>query len=760
MAVVVMGLSGLIAQILLLRELLIVCSGNELSIGIVLANWLMLEALGSFLLSRRAENFRKPLEAFSVLTVLFSSSLFLSVFLTRILKQAIGVSLGESIGIGTVLYASFLILMPVSVLHGALFAHGCRIYSLFSREDTTSTGRVYVYETAGAIIGGIACTYLVISAIHTFLAAAWIALVNVLACLVLLAPAGKEDRPRRAALVLLSVLALASAYLVFGGWADRLHQYSVRAQWKGQQVVHYQNSPYGNICILENEGQYLFFLDGVPDIITPVPDIPAVEEFVHLPLLAHPAPSSILLLGGGAGGIIHEALQHPSIETIEYAELDPLLIDLLRAFPTALTEAELNDPRVKLQRIDGHLFLKTAGSAYDLIFLGITEPSSLQANRFFTREFFSLAKTRLKAGGALVLGLPGSLTYVQEELKNLNSCVYHTLAGVFSAVRVIPGAGRNLFLASDSPEVAAIDLERFRERVSERKIGAGGTIPWHLESRLHRGWQDWFSRFLEGGSRKINKDLRPIGLFYSISHWNALHAPSLRGLFRRIERIETGTVLLVFAAVLVPYALVRSRLTRIRKAGIPLAVFTTGVAGMLFDLLLICTFQSLYGYVFSWMGLLVAAFMAGTACGAVLVTRLLERMRSVRQWFLRIDLAVLVLALAFPALFHAVHAAPAGPADFAAVKALFLAVSFVCGLPIGAQFPLANALYLKEGGGVTRTAGLLYASDLLGGWLGGIAGAVVLLPVLGIAGACITGALLKAAGLLVVTSRPAGGEGV
>ena len=51
-AVVVMGFSGLVAEILLLRELLIVFSGNELSIGIILANWLILEAFGSYVLNQ------------------------------------------------------------------------------------------------------------------------------------------------------------------------------------------------------------------------------------------------------------------------------------------------------------------------------------------------------------------------------------------------------------------------------------------------------------------------------------------------------------------------------------------------------------------------------------------------------------------------------------------------------------------------------------------------------------------------------------
>jgi spermidine synthase len=93
-AILVKGFSGLVAQILLLRELLIVFSGNELSIGIILANWLILGAFGSYIVGRRAERSKHTLEAFAVITILFALSLLIAIYLTRILKVAMGISIG------------------------------------------------------------------------------------------------------------------------------------------------------------------------------------------------------------------------------------------------------------------------------------------------------------------------------------------------------------------------------------------------------------------------------------------------------------------------------------------------------------------------------------------------------------------------------------------------------------------------------------------------------------------------------------------
>lgn len=748
-----MGFSGLVAQILLLRELLIVFSGNELCIGIILANWLILEAFGSYVLGRRAERSKYKLEAFALITILFSLSLPIAIYLTRILKGVMGISIGESIGFLPMLYSSFLVLSAASILHGALFTYSCRIYSLFSSPSASSVGRVYVYETVGTIIGGIACTYLLIPYFNSFQASTGLALFNFIVCLVLLAPSWKTGLFQKTVLAVLSVLIFFSAYLIFAGQADKLHHYSIKTQWKNQNIVHYQNSRYGNICVLENEGQYIFFLDGIPNLITPIPDIPSLEEFVHLPLLAHPEPAKLLILSGGAGGMINEALKHPSIEAIEYAELDPLILDLLRKFPTALTESELNDSRVEIKHIDGRLLLKTTGSKYDLIFVGIQEPSNLQANRFFTKEFFSLVKERLNKGGILVLGLPGSLTYLNEELRNLNSCIFNTLESVFSHIRVIPGDGRNLFLSSDSREITQIDKMQIIERLSQRNIAADVIVPWHIEKKLHHGWEEWFSRFIEGGSQKINSDFTPLGLFYSISHWNAVFAPSLRGIFSQFERIDLRSVVLLFAFLLLLYFFFRPKKRRFLQWGISYSIITTGFAGMMFDLMIIFTFQSIYGYVFSWIGILVASFMAGAACGAMLITTVLERIKNYLKLFIKIELAIICFSIAFPFLFLAVPTYPGGTEAFFFFRMLFLVISFISGFLTGSQFPLANKLYLKKGRSLSQTAGLLYASDLLGGWFGGIVGAVVLLPVLGLSGTCITVGLLKLTSFTVIATQ-------
>ena len=751
-AILTMGFSGLVAQMLLLRELFVVFSGNELSIGIVLANWLILEAAGCLIGGKTAERIRRRIETFALITILFSLSLPAAVYLTRVLKAIIGVSIGESIGFVPILYSSFLILLPVSVSHGALFTFNCKIFSMFMGNHASSIGKVYVYETMGTVLGGIVWTYFLIPYLNAFEMAVGLAMLNLLAVLAILAHNWKIGPQSKAITAISAALLIFAGYFFLANGVAKLHQRSINAQWPGHNLVHYQNSIYGNTAVIKSGEQYHFFSDGVLNLITPVPDIVFVEQFVHLPLLAHSNPRRLLVLSGGAGGIINEALKHPSIEVLDYAELDPLFLELVRKFPTPLTENELSHRKVAVQHIDGRLFLRTTRNTYDVILVGLLNPTDLQTNRFFTEEFFALAQGKLNAAGILVMGLPGSLSYVNDELKNLNACIYNTLTRVFPFVRVFPGDDTNLFLSSKSEEIFLLDRTRLANRVNDQGFPLHVPVPRHIDKKLHPGWQDWFARFLEGSTETINRDFKPLGMFYSIAHWNTLFAPYLRGLFRWFQKVTMPMLVGLFALGVVIFLLGRHQTRALLGSGIPLCIATTGFAGMIFDLALIFTFQSIFGYVFAWIGLLVTAFMAGTAAGAMVITSLLTRIAHYRKYFIHADVTIICFSLGLPFIFLGLQPYMDRPVSFLVLKILFLILSFVSGLLIGAQFPLANAIYLQDAASLSQTAGVLYSADLLGGWLGGIVGGVVLLPVLGLLGSCMVVVLLKLFSLIVLTA--------
>jgi spermidine synthase len=146
--------------------------------------------------------------------------------------------------------------------------------------------------------------------------------------------------------------------------------------------------------------------------------------------------------------------------------------------------------------------------------------------------------------------------------------------------------------------------------------------------------------------------------------------------------------------------------------------------------------------------------MAGAACGAFLLTIAMDRIKDCFKAFARIELAIICFSIGCLLIVIIPNANLGGPDAFFLFRPLFLALSFISGFLIGSQFPLANKLYLKDDTSLTKTAGALYSADLLGGWFGGVLGAVVLLPVLGLVGTCITVGLLKLTSFIVINTQP------
>jgi spermidine synthase len=751
-SLLIMGLSGIVAQILLLRELLISFLGNELTLGIILANWLILEAIGSFTIGKSVERVERKVEIFVFFQLFFSAALPFTIYLCRIFKNILLTTPGEGLGFVPIFYSSFLILLPITLPHGALFTYGSKLYSQCVRKDASSIGKVYVFETIGSIIGGLLMTFLLIQYLNSFQIALIISLINALISTILIWPAPRSpNHPVQIALWVLSgLLSFVFAYSLLSQTSSTIHQFSIHSQWRNLNVIHNENSVYGNITVTKRGEQFTFFTNGVPSITTPVPDIAFVEDFVHFPMLFHEKPESVLILSGGVGGIIHEILKYP-VKQVDYVELDPLLLKLVQKFSTPLTRSELADKRVRTHYADSRFFVKRTQDRFDIIFVGLPAPQELQTNRLFSSEFFNSAKKKMNPDGIIVLTLPGSLTYISPELRDLNGCILDTLKGVFRFVKIIPG-DVNLYLASNSLPFEKVTTEEIIKRFEVRKIQTSLFTKSYLEFRLHERWMKWFSQSMVGKGVQINSDFRPIGVFLSLSYWNALFSPYLTGIFKWFEgfSLQISIAFMIFFTLFM--AVIFIKRPHLSRQSIPYAIFTTGLAGMMFNLAVIFTFQTFYGYLYHQIGLLIAIFMFGVALSSFSMTRHLDRIEQDSHLFLKIEIRLILFSFLFPFVFLIPSQYLETPVVSLLIYPVFLTMSFLSGAWIGLQFPLATKIYLgspvkEETFG--HTAGLIYGADLLGGFLGGLFGGILLLPILGLKESCFMMAMIKiSSGLL------------
>src|ERR1035437_9813873 len=129
------GFSAVLGQIVLMRELMVIFSGNEISLGIMLAAWLFWTAFGSILYSTLAPRKIHSRRTVAVLECMLGVSLPLTIWALRASKSLFQTVQGELIGPVQVLLASLLCLSVFCFVAGALFVAAVRLYNLESAVD-------------------------------------------------------------------------------------------------------------------------------------------------------------------------------------------------------------------------------------------------------------------------------------------------------------------------------------------------------------------------------------------------------------------------------------------------------------------------------------------------------------------------------------------------------------------------------------------------------------------------------------------------
>jgi spermidine synthase len=179
-------------------------------------------------------------------------------------------------------------------------------------------------------------------------------------------------------------------------------------------------------------------------------------------------------------------------------------------------------------------------------------------------------------------------------------------------------------------------------------------------------------------------------------------------------------------------------------------VATTGFFGIAFSVLLIFSFQTLYGYAYQWIGLLIASFMVGLALGSRTMTGLLGKIRKFTLTLAGVEILMTVFAGLGIILLALFYSPGLGQRILSGIRLAFLLLSGITGYLVGLEFPLASFIFSGDEQRAGRTAGILYGSDLFGAWAGSLLVGVLWTPVLGILQACGVVIFLKLVSLSMI----------
>lgn len=274
-----------------------------------------------------------------------------------------------------------------------------------------SIGTAYAANTAGTVLGAYLSGFVLVPAVGlraTILAGAMANLLAGISVLLRMPLPWKLRLPAfaPAAAALLVVLTLPPwPREVFaagiGFFAPRLGSVEgLNKAVAGLRLLYYRDGVNTTISVDETEGQLIYRSNGKTDASTYPNDMATQLLLGHLPMLLHPAPRDVFILGLGTGVTAAAVARYP-VRRIDLVEIEPAATEAARLF-SRYNRGVLEDPRLRLLVADGRNRLLAASDKYDVV---ISDPSDLWVagtGTLFTLEFYQAALARLRPGGLMV----------------------------------------------------------------------------------------------------------------------------------------------------------------------------------------------------------------------------------------------------------------------------------------------------------------------------------------------------------------------
>lgn len=756
LAITAAGFAATVAQILLLRELLVVFYGNEMSTALVLSGWLLWTAAGSALSARLAGDSPLSLEILAGLLILQALGVPALVLFVRAARWIFGIPVGELATQGKMLGVCLLAPVLFAPIAGGLF--GWCWANRRVEADVAASGRplaIYLGEALGAALGGLVFSFLFVRLVPALTAAALVALalLGVAGWILWQRPAaGRVGRsglkPLRGiwTVATLGVLAMTID-------SEGLEQASRQWQW-GRSLVLALDTPFHNIAVVEEREQVTVFANGLWMLTEPDPA--TAEMAVHPVLLQHPDPRRVLILGGGLAGQVAEVLKHPGIEQVDYIEQDPALISFVEGSLSAETRASLRDPRVRIEPQDAGTFLRRRSRAYDVVLMNVGEPINAQMNRFYTEESFRRLAEHLRPGGILSFSVPGGGDMVGPAHARLLGSLDQTLQRVFPAVRAIPGERARFFIANEA-ESLLLEPSALAARIDARGLDLIHVRSDTLDDLMNPMRRDYLTEVLADlRDSPINRQFTPVCYFHGVMVWAAQWHPAWRAWIERMadappERLFLG-IGTMSGLVILWFWLGRPRY----RAAVAASVLVQGAWGMVLQVVLILGFQILAGFAYLQLALILAFFMAGLAGGALAValgSRHWSGAAAAVRWLAAVQSGIVLLPLGLWVFASPVAREWREGLSAAEAAWAFTAVSLLAGLLGGSHFSLAALASAATGARLERAGGYLYAIDLVGAAAGALLAGLLLLPLYGVPITLMLLSLLSAVCLVALLRR-------
>eukprot|EP00037_Helgoeca_nana_P013438 m.123794 g.123794 ORF g.123794 m.123794 type:complete len:329 (-) comp22028_c0_seq2:1451-2437(-) len=217
----------------------------------------------------------------------------------------------------------------------------------------------------------------------------------------------------------------------------------VDTQSKYQHIQIFDSVTYGRVLVLDGAIQ-----------VTERDEFSYQEMITHLPMYSHPNPTSVLIVGGGDGGVVREVAKHPGVTRIVWCEIDEDVVKYSKEYFAKTMATAVDDPRLELHFIDAAKFVKeeaSKGRKFDVIIVDSSDPVG-PAETLYTADFYKDMQRGLTAGG--VISTQGECLWLHLEIigRVLGECgrLFTQVNYAFTTIPTYPSGQIGFILASNA----------------------------------------------------------------------------------------------------------------------------------------------------------------------------------------------------------------------------------------------------------------------------------------------------------------------
>ncbi|MCD6379445.1 hypothetical protein J7M07_03240 [bacterium] len=722
-----LGFYAICAQSVFIRELLGLFSGTEFVISVLISSWLFWVGIGGAIGGRLFRGiYRKRIRAFQGLVIAAALMFPVTILAIRLGRGVLVRSPGEMPPFFKSLVFCVFVMAPSAFTNGLIYNAASRWWGEKTGTLSTGVAWVYILEALGSVVGGLLFSLILLKFFTQFEISL---IVSFFVMFVILRPFRNGHSYRIIFLIFLG--------LVFILTSNKLDSYSINELFHGFNVKGFGSSKYGEIAAIENNETVSFFSGGTR--LFTIPDVQDVEEVVHIPLLAHNNPKRILLVGGGLAGEINEICKHGSVEWIDCVQLDDHLIKMVEEVEgkNNLDIDELiRSGRVKFIIGDGRLFLKETKKKYDIIIVNIPDPLNLELNRYYTEDFFRIAKSSLNSGGIFSISHSSSENFISDVQSRVLRSIKNSLEVVFDSVTVFPGSIVHFIAGKSKISVGSL-LENLDERDLDTRFISRDFLPFRFsEERM----EFIVSNIRDAKNVDINRDVLPVLTVYELFLEFSRKGFSFSKWIDIFSGNRKWIPVLVGAMIIVLIFLIPGKETAAK-----LDVWGVGLASFLFQINVLLAYQSFLGYLYNGIVFLTAFFMAGISLGTwsgyKRAFRLAKNPKLIHAAFILFSVFYILWLFVIGKINIGIIACSTG----------FSAASFIGGFFTGMFYRVVVSSVLDRLN--NQEPAIFYAWDMFGACVGGLLGGIFIYPFSGSIGTIYLFVFIHLSSVLLLTGR-------